>query len=90
MYDNNEVNRRKIKVSGVRFQVSGLEIGLRTLLRWSFGATGNSCRKPNPLRYSFGGYASHVEMVARKTGFFAQSSVLSTHYLSIDSDTWTL
>ena len=33
MYDNNEVNRRKIKVSGVRFQVSGLEIGLRTLLR---------------------------------------------------------
>jgi hypothetical protein len=30
---------------------------------------------------------SHVEMVGWQAGFFAQSSVLSTHYLSIDPDT---
>jgi len=30
----------------------------------------------------------HVEMVGRQAGFFAQSSVLNTHYLSTDPEHW--
>jgi hypothetical protein len=32
------------------------------------------------------GEASHVEMIGGHAGFFAQSSVLSAHYLSIDPE----
>ena len=54
--------------------------------RMSFAPAGDSWRKTTRRRYSYGGHASHVEMVWCPADFFAQSSVLSTHYLSIDHE----
>ncbi len=49
----------------------------------SFAAAGNSWSQEDD---SWRKTTSHVEMAAWQAGFFAQSSVLSTHYLSFDPE----